>query len=95
MAFFILIIPFLIGDGIWQDFQQIKMTKRTVGVINDIMDGEEYRKHCQPGGFLANQNNFSLIFNTDGIPLFKSSGVGIWPVYLAVNELSPCKRYTY
>lgn len=82
----------LLGDGIWQDFQRVKMRKRTVGVIKDIMDGEEYQKYCQPGGFLANQNNFSLIFNTDGIPLFKSSGVGLWPVYLAINELPPCKR---
>ena len=88
--YYIILFP---GDGVWQVFQETKSRPRT-SVIKDIIDGEEYRKQCQPGGFLADPNNFSLIFNTDGIPLFKSSGFGIWPVYLTVNELPPCKRYS-
>lgn len=88
--YYIILFP---GDGVWQVFQETKSRPRT-SEIKDITDGEEYRKQCQPGVFLADPNNFSLIFNTDGIPLFKSSGVRIWPIYLAVNELPPCKRYT-
>lgn len=37
--------------------------------------------------FLANRNNISLTWYTDGIPMFKSSKVSIWPVYLSINVL--------
>lgn len=30
--------------------------------------------------------------NTDGVPVFKSSKVSIWPLYLVINELSYSKR---
>ncbi len=33
--------------------------------------------------------NVSLVFNTDGAPVFKSSGISLWPVYLVINELPP------
>ena len=35
----------------------------------------------------------TLLFNTDGIPLYKSSKVNIWPVFLAINELPPEERF--
>lgn len=35
------------------------------------------------------ENNLSFAFNTDGVPLFKSSKVSMWPVYILVNELPP------
>lgn len=30
---------------------------------------------------------------TDGIPLFKSSGVSLWPVYLLINEIPRKQRF--
>ena len=47
----------------------------------------------QPGGFLSGQKNISLTWNTDGIPVFKSSKYSIWPLYFAINELAPQKRW--
>ena len=37
--------------------------------------------------------NLSLVCNTDGVHIFKSSKYAIWPVWLAINELPPSQRY--
>ncbi|XP_063425300.1 uncharacterized protein LOC134708578 [Mytilus trossulus] len=41
------------------------------------------------GGPLSEQypNNISFTWNTDGIPVFKSSKFSLWPFYLVINEL--------
>lgn len=54
--------------------------------ISDVFDGSVY-KNLFNKGFLNNPNNLSFAFNTDGIPIFKSSKVSMWPVYLLINEL--------
>lgn len=59
------------------------------GIIRDIVDGKEYKKHME-NDFLANTNNISLSLNTDGVAIFKSSKKGeLWPLYLVINELPP------
>lgn len=57
------------------------------------MDGKYYTKLCEKGQFLHNKSNISLIFNTDGAPLYSSSSVSLWPVFLAVNELPSPDRF--
>ena len=37
--------------------------------------------------FLTNPNNISFMWYTDGVPLFKSSKISIWPLFLSINEL--------
>ncbi|XP_033217303.1 uncharacterized protein LOC117173044 isoform X1 [Belonocnema kinseyi] len=37
-------------------------------------------------GFLLNVKNISFSWYTDGVPIFKSSKVGFWPLYLTINE---------
>jgi len=37
--------------------------------------------------FLSNPNNISFSWYTDGIPVFKSSKLALWPLYLTINEL--------
>jgi len=39
-------------------------------------------------------NFVTLTLNTDGIPVFKSSGYSFWPLYLTLNEL-PFKLRCY
>ena len=58
----------------------------------DIMDGDLYHELIKPGGFLANLNNVSLLFNTDGVHAFKPSKDEIWPLLVAVNEVHPSAR---
>ena len=43
-------------------------------------------------GLLSDPNNVSLTWNTDGVPLFKSSSFSLWPLYFIVNELPYKKR---
>lgn len=79
-------------DGIWKKIQQYKKLP-SCSNIRDIVDGAEYKKFKQNGGFLTNEDHLTLLFNTDGIPLYKSSKVNIWPVFLAINELPPEERF--
>lgn len=61
--------------------------------IEDIYDGQIYKNLSSNGGPLSNvyPYNISLTWNTDGIPIFKSSKVSLWPLYLTINEL-PIKQ---
>ena len=62
------------------------------GVIEDIHDGELYRSHFeQENSLLHNKHNLLFTYNTDRVPLFKSSKFSLWPLYFAVNEL-PCQQ---
>lgn len=54
--------------------------------ISGIVDGLLY-KQMFLNGPLSDKNNFSLIFNTDGVPIFKSSNFSIWPLLCGLNEL--------
>lgn len=60
--------------------------------LSDIYDGNLYKKFFENNGILSNENNLSFSLNTDGAPLFKSSSVSIWPVYMLVNELPISQR---
>ena len=62
--------------------------------ICDIYDGELYKKLLQHPEVLSSPHNFSFTWNTDGVPVFKSSNFSLWPLYLVVNELSPKKRFS-
>ncbi|KAE8741053.1 hypothetical protein FOCC_FOCC013423 [Frankliniella occidentalis] len=58
--------------------------------IEDIYDGEIY-KRAQSQGFT--NNGITFMFNTDGIPVFKSNSYSLWPFYLVILELPPEKRF--
>lgn len=60
--------------------------------IEDVYDGELYKEHACPGGFLSHPYNISFLGNTDGVALIRSNGYGVWPVYLTVNEIPPSER---
>ena len=40
-----------------------------------------------PGQFFSNKHNIALSLSTDGVPLYKSSPVSLWPVYLVILNL--------
>ena len=60
------------------------------GHIEDIYD--ELDQELMQEGFLANEHNISFMWNTDEIPVFRSSNFSIWPLYFRINELPPKKR---
>ena len=72
---------------------RFKHQKKYSDHIEDIYDGCIYKKHFENDGFLSNTDNISFLWNTDGIPLFKSSKISIWPIFLVINELESKHRY--
>lgn len=61
--------------------------KRVNDNIEDIYDSEQYKKLCSNDGPLSEPYNISFTFNTDGVPIFKSSKTSVWPIFLMINEL--------
>ena len=55
----------------------------------DLYDGEVYLQSKQDIGC----NAISLLANSDGAPVFKSSRYSVWPLTCAVAELPPKTRY--
>ena len=62
--------------------------------IADIISGELYHSKVIDCDLLSKRIRISLLFNTDGVPLYNSSRVSIWPVYLVINELPPEMRFS-
>lgn len=52
----------------------------------DIYDSKLYKTWLL-NGFLQNPHNISLTWYTDGVPVYKSSKISMWPIYLVINEL--------
>lgn len=80
--------------------QEIRQCKRQIKdrmcdtVLTDITDGTEYRKLLETGGFLASSPfNLTAVLNTDGVNLYSSSKVELWPLFIAINEISPKHRF--
>lgn len=71
-----------------------KAKKQTnVNVICDIHNGRAYQAVCSENCLLANDNNISLMLNTDGVQVYQSTNYSIWPVLLMINELPFTARY--
>lgn len=49
--------------------------------VQDITQSNQYHK------LSVAQDDVTLTFNTDGVPLYDSSKVGIWPLLVMVNEI--------
>lgn len=43
---------------------------------------------------MSNPDNLSLLGNTDGVALIRSSRAGVWPIYYVINELPPRERFS-
>lgn len=56
-------------------------------VISGITDGKLYRRFVKNLDPCDRNRYATLVFNTDGVPLFESSTYSIWPIYIMLNEL--------
>lgn len=63
---------------------------REKNFAGDIYDGQIYEKHAQ---FFSNPHNFSLLWYSDGVPVYKSTNKSLWPIYFVINELPADQRY--
>ena len=77
---------------LWLALQERLSNPRVAGSISDVYDGELYRKHAV---FVSQPANVTLLLNTDGVSVFRSSKATLWPVWLIVNELPRRLRYEY
>lgn len=76
----------------YEDLQyRFKRKKELKDDIEDIYDGNLYKALLAKGIF-NNGDNISFLMNTDGVPVFKSSKVSIWPLYYIINELKYGKQ---
>lgn len=67
---------------------------RNSSTISDITNGKYYCELLEEGNFLSDKYAISGMFNTDGIPLYKSSKVKLWPIFLAINEIPLSQRFS-
>lgn len=75
------------GEGVWNIiFKRFPLRTRSDSCYTDVYDGKMYQHHVSMG-FLSRKSNISLMFNTDGVPVFRSSNFSFWPLYLLINEL--------
>ena len=85
----IVFIMYLPDPSIWSELQS-RFGRKESPDLRDVLDGKEYKKHEE---FLSEPGNVSLLLNTDGVNLFKSSNISLWPIWLVINELPPHVRY--
>ena len=83
----------LSAPGVFESKEKYRNQCEKEDGLTDILNGSLNQELRKPGNFLSHPSNFSLIFNTDGVPLYSSSGVSIWPVYLVINELPLKQRF--
>ena len=80
-----------VGNGMISSIHNYKR-RESSGGLSDICDGSVYQDLVAQG-FLASRENISLQFNTDGIPVFKSSSFSFWPLHIIINELPHRMRW--
>lgn len=60
--------------------------------IQDVYDGNEYRKFVNSLPEKDKHCYVTSVLNTDGAPIYKSSKYSIWPIFLKLNELPAQER---
>ena len=64
-------------------------------MITDITDGTAYQKLDTDNNQTPDEAlNLTALCNTDRINLYSSSKIELWPIFLAINELSPALRFS-
>lgn len=70
----------------YNDLQCRFHLQRNPNEMVDIYDSKLYKSWFS-NGFFQNPSNISFTWYTDGVPVYKSSKVSMWPIYLVINEL--------
>ena len=82
--------------GIMREIEETRSrgeNRRPDSPLTDLTDGSAYSDMInniqQEDGSLT----ITALFNTDGVNLYSSSKIELWPLFLAINELSPTSRF--
>ena len=82
-------IAIFIHAGNWNFLVQPRLTTSTQSsILTDIWDGAGFRINTNYKNFFSLPGRIAVSMCTDGIPLFKSSSVTLWPIYLVLLNLS-------
>ena len=82
-------------DGVWDSMMEYKLKSYHESELRfDLLNGEVYKKLSSEHAFLKMEESITFLFNTDGVALYSSSKVNIWPIYLVINELPPKLRFS-
>lgn len=79
----------LLDADTWLALQHRFQRPPSDDVISDIYDSDGYKSHSE---FLSYPAHVSLPLNTDGVAIYRSSSVSIWPVWAVINELPAILR---
>ena len=78
----------------YESVLKMKSTSRDPLIVADIYDGRLYREFSMCTPQTTNTLSLSVVLNTDGVVVFKSTNYSIWPMLLMVNELPFSERLT-
>ena len=83
------IVPYILSAqfifyplGHWNDLQYIQSDTEFGNMCSTTM----FQNHKE---FFSKKEHLGVILNTDGVSMFKSSRVTIWPVYIQIANLLP------
>ena len=68
----------------WNQFEQYTDLDTDSGVMKDVWHGLAMIRLSNDNEFFSNNNRIALSLSTDGVPLFKSSSLSMWPVYIYI-----------
>ena len=83
-------LPIFIDPVFCENIQKRLALTQNSSNIQDLHNGTEYRRKKK---FLSCPSNISFTVNTDGVKVFHSSTIALWPIWRVINELPPQVRY--
>ncbi len=85
-----IVFTFLLTEN-WEELDY-SLRSHSPQILYDVHTGAGYRKAGGTRNFFSCPEHIGTFFNTDGISVFKSSRLTVWPIYLALASLPPSIR---
>ena len=85
----IFVCMLLISIDHWEHMDLQSSNNYVPNIMTDVWDGVKLVTLSTEGEFFSRENRIALAISLDGVPLFNSSSMSMWPVYLAILNLPP------
>ena len=73
-----------LGKSVWESLGNYISDGKIGDDISDVKDRQAYR-HIQAKYRNQKSNLITLLMKTDGVLLFQSSHINLWPIYFVIN----------